>query len=109
MFPSRRERVGGMVLKISELKSGMKRVNVSGKVVEKSEAREVFSRYRGTVFRVATAVIADDSGSIKLTLWNDQIERVNVDDFVEIENGYVTTFRGEIQLNVGKYGKLSVS
>jgi ssDNA-binding replication factor A large subunit len=27
---------------------------------------------------------------------------------VKIENGYVTSFKGEIQLNIGKYGKLSV-
>jgi len=25
-----------------------------------------------------------------------------------VENGYVTSFKGEIQLNVGKYGKLTV-
>jgi len=27
---------------------------------------------------------------------------------VQIENGYVTTFRGENQLNVGRYGKITV-
>ena len=46
--------------------------------------------------------------TIKLTLWNEQIDQVKVDDVVKIENGYVTSFRGEIQLNAGKYGKLSV-
>jgi len=47
-------------------------------------------------------------GKIKLTLWNKQIDQVSVNDTVQIENGYVTSFRGEIQLNVGKYGKLTV-
>ncbi|MBC7130342.1 DNA-binding protein [Candidatus Bathyarchaeota archaeon] len=95
-------------MKIKELRNGMKHVNVEAKVVEKSEPREVVSRYRGTTHTVANAVIADDSGSIKLTLWNDQIDQVNVDDNVKIENGYVTSFRGELQLNVGRYGKLTV-
>jgi replication factor A1 len=57
---------------------------------------------------VATAIIADETGTIKLTLWNDQINQVNINDTVKVENGYVTSFKGEIQLNVGKYGKLTV-
>ena len=54
------------------------------------------------------AVVADETGSIKLTLWNDQINLVNVGDNIKIENGYITSFKGEIQLNVGKFGKLTV-
>jgi replication factor A1 len=86
----------------------MKRVSIEAKVIEKSDAREVQSRVRDQTYRVADAVIADETGSIKLTLWNEQIDQVNVDDVVKIENGYVTSFRGEIQLNAGKYGKLTV-
>jgi replication factor A1 len=97
-----------MKLKIRELRTGMKRVNVEAKVVEKSEPREVLSRFSDTMHKVATAVIADETGTVKLALWNDQINRVNVNDKVKVENGYVTSFKGEIQLNVGKYGKLTV-
>ena len=86
----------------------MKRVSVEAKVVEKSDTREVQSRVRNQTYKVADAVIADETGSIKLTLWNEQIDQVNVDDVVKIDNGYVTSFRGEIQLNAGKYGKLTV-
>lgn len=97
------------ILKIEELKNGMKRVDVEGNVIEKSDTREVMSRYKEEVYRVATAVISDGTGTIKLTLWGDQIEKVQVNNTVKIENGYVTTFRGEMQLNVGKFGKLSVT
>ena len=95
-------------MKIRELRNGMKRVNVEAKVVEKSAPREVLSRFSDTMHKVATAVIADETGTIKLTLWNEQIDRVNVNDTVKVENGYITSFKGEIQLNVGKYGKLVV-
>jgi replication factor A1 len=57
---------------------------------------------------VATATIADETGTVKLTLWNEQIDKVNINDTVVVENGYVTSFKGEIQLNVGRYGKLTV-
>jgi replication factor A1 len=45
---------------------------------------------------------------VKLTLWNEQIDQINVGDNIKIENGYVTSFKSEIQLNVGKFGKLTV-
>jgi len=101
-------KIGGRILKIEELKDGMRRVDVEAKVIEKSETREVRSRYRNETYRVADAIIKDDTGTIKLTLWNEQIDQVNVDDTVKIENGYIQSFRGEIQLNAGKYGKLTV-
>jgi replication factor A1 len=93
-------------MKISELRPGMKKVDLKGKIIELSEPREVMTRFGG-ISRVATAVLADDSGRIKLSLWNEDIDKVSVNDEIAIENGYVTSFRGEVQLNVGKYGKLS--
>ena len=94
---------------IKDLQDGMKRVTVEAKVVEKGDAREVKSRFKDETYRIVDAVIADETGSVKLTLWNEQIEQINVGDNVKVDNGYVTSFKGEIQLNVGKFGKLSTS
>ena len=93
---------------IKDLQDGMKRVSIEGKVVEKGDPREVKSRYKDETYRIVDAVVADESGSIKLTLWNEQIEQVNVGDNIKIDNGYVTSFKGETQLNVGKFGKLTI-
>ncbi|MEM3627695.1 MAG: OB-fold nucleic acid binding domain-containing protein [Candidatus Bathyarchaeia archaeon] len=95
-------------MKIKELRNGMKNVTVEAKVAEKSETHEVLSRFKDETYKVATAIIADETGTIRLTLWNDQINKVNVNDTIKVENGYITSFRGEIQLNIGKYGKLTV-
>jgi len=96
------------VMKINELRSGMRKVNLVAKVLEISEPREVVSRFSGRVFKVADAIIGDETGTIKLSLWNEQIEQVKVNDTIKIENGYIRSFRGEPQLNVGRYGKLTV-
>jgi len=85
----------------------MKRVSIEAKVMEKEDAREVTSRFKDETYKVANAVIGDETGTIKLTLWNEQIDQVKVNDIIVVENGYVTSFKGEIQLNVGKYGKLT--
>ena len=86
----------------------MKRIDVEAQVTEKADPREVKSRMSGETLKVADAVVADESGSIKLTLWNEQIDQVNVNDKIKIENGYITSFQGEVQLNVGRYGTLTV-
>jgi replication factor A1 len=96
-------------LNIADLRSGMKRVSVEATVVEKGTPRQVMSRFKGETYTVADAKVADETGSIKLTLWNEQIAQVNVNDKIKVENGYVTSFQGEVQLNVGKFGKMTVN
>ena len=95
-------------MKINELQNSMKRVTIEAKVIEKREPREVQSRFKNETLRVADAIIGDETGTIKLTLWNEQIDMVNAGDVVKVDNGYVTSFKGEIQLNVGKFGSLTV-
>ncbi|MBI5046447.1 DNA-binding protein, partial [Candidatus Micrarchaeota archaeon] len=58
--------------------------------------------------RVANAQVKDDSGSITLVLWNDDIDKVSEGSKIKIENGYVGEWQGTAQLTVGKFGKLTV-
>ncbi len=95
-------------MEIKDLQNGMKRVEVEAQVVDKSNTRQVQSKFKDEVYNIADAVVQDDSGTIKLTLWNEQIDQINIGDKIKIENGYITSFKGEIQLNIGKYGKLTI-
>ena len=93
-------------MKISELQLGMRMtVNVQAKILEVSEPREVTTRF-GTAARIATAVIGDESGKINLALWNEQIDSTAVNNTIEVENRYVSEFRGAKQLNIGRRGTL---
>ena len=92
-------------MRIADLKGEQSRVDVEGEIIEKGDVRSVNLRAGGSS-NVADATIRDDSGTIKLSLWGDQINMVDVGDKVRIENGYTKAFRGEIQLNIGRYGKL---
>jgi len=92
-------------LKIADLKGEQSRVDVEGEITEKGDVRNVNLRAGGTS-NVSDCTIRDESGSIKLTLWGEQINQVDVGDRVRIENGYTKAFRGEVQLNIGRYGKL---
>jgi replication factor A1 len=103
----RAEKRGPVDVKIKDLSPGVKWVNLRAKVVEKPNTRTVFSRM-GTPLGVSTATISDNTGSIKLPLWNAQIDMVSVGDTVQIENGSVKSFRGERQVSVGRQGRLVV-
>ncbi len=92
-------------MNIGELRAGMRNVNVTGRVESISEPRTVNLRTGGTA-QVADAFLSDDTGRIKLYLWDDQIEMVGEGDEISIENGYTQAFRGENSLNIGRYGKL---
>ena len=91
--------------KIKELTPNSKRVDVLAKCLEVSEPKEIPGRFGGSR-KVAEATIADETGAIILSLWDDQIGSVDKEDVLQIKNGYVSLVRGHMRLNVGKYGTL---
>jgi ssDNA-binding replication factor A large subunit len=93
-------------MKISELKAGMRNLSVTGKIDSVGEPRTVNLKAGGTT-TVADAIISDESGSMKLALWGDDINKVQPGDRVSVENGYINTFKGENSISVGKFGKLT--
>jgi replication factor A1 len=95
--------------KVGELTPQSRAVNVTAKVVSKSEIREIPLGRDGSAHKVCDALVGDETGSVYLTLWDDNIEKVNENDTLRIENGYVTLFKGNMRLNIGKYGKLETA
>jgi ssDNA-binding replication factor A large subunit len=92
---------------IKDLQPRQTDVDVEGEVLELSDVRE-FSKF-GRQGKVATALMKDGTGRIKLSLWNEQIEKVKVGDKVKVTKGYVGEFQGELQLTTGKFGTLEVT
>jgi replication factor A1 len=93
-------------MKIKDISSPTGNVELVGKIVEIGEERQVMTKYGRR--RVADAVLEDDTGRIKMTLWGEQIDSVKEGDKVEISGGFVTEFRDELQLNVPRRGKIVV-
>ncbi len=110
-MPPRKERQKTSDYKIVELRKGLKSINLKAKVIEKSPIKEVFSR-AGRKLKLSNATISDGTGSIKLTLWNEQIGLVSEGDSIRIKNANVKSFRGERMLNlssrIGKIDKIKI-
>ena len=93
--------------KIEDLKAGMKRINLMAKILEVPEPNRVYTR-SGTEAYVSNVLISDETGKIRMSLWNQQINTISKGAMVKIQNGTVTKFRGDLQLRIGKSGRLSV-
>ncbi|MHA1143902.1 MAG: thermonuclease family protein [Candidatus Helarchaeota archaeon] len=92
---------------VRDLISGSRNVFLRVKVLEKIHEREVITRKDGMKHRVSDFLVGDHSGKIKLVLWDNEIDKVKVNSEIEIKNGYVDKYFGELQLNLGLYGSLN--
>ena len=93
--------------KIVDLRSGMKKIHLKAKVLEIPEPNIVYTRF-GSSACVSNILISDETGTIRMSLWNKQINNISKGDTIELENGIVVSFRGELQLRIGRKGCLNV-
>jgi replication factor A1 len=92
---------------VAELRPRMRSLNITFKVIEKGEVREVVSRRDGENHRVLDAVVGDSTGTVILSLWDDMIDTVEADKTYRLERGYTSLFKGHLRLNIGRYGELN--
>lgn len=93
--------------KIDALRFGMRGIDVKAKVIKIPPTKPVITRW-GLETCVTNITIADETGSIKLSLWNKQIDKVHTGDEVELKNCYVSRFAGQLQLRLGRKSAMSV-
>jgi len=101
-----KQNVESVFTSINDLRACMKRVNVKAEVLEIPKPMQVHTQFGNTV-RVVNALVGDETGKIKLCLWEGQINAVTVGDSIEIRNSHICVFRGEKQLRLGKKGIIS--
>ncbi|MBU1976305.1 MAG: hypothetical protein KKG59_07935 [Nanoarchaeota archaeon] len=95
---------------IKNLLAGMRNVEVAGQVTQKWEVRQ-FSKgeRKGSV---ASLVIADSTGSIRLVFWNDQTDnfvKINEGDILKIESGFVKENQGRKEIHLNSATKLEIN
>jgi replication factor A1 len=89
---------------VKDMTETSKNVNATLKVIEIGEVKDIKSQFGDK--RVCEVKVADATGSILLSLWDDQIGKIAAGDTISIENGYISVVRNSMRLNIGKYGKM---
>ena len=95
-------------IKGRDLTPNSKRVTVLAKVLSVGEPKRVLGRF-GEPMKVCEAVVGDDTATIILSLWNEEIGKVEKDEVVRVDKGYVSLVQGHMRLRVGRYGDVTKS
>jgi replication factor A1 len=97
-------------LKVSEMEGGLPSVDLLCKVLRIHDVRE-FEREDKTRGRVVNLVVGDETGTCRLVLWDDDVGLVEGGQIregatIKVRKGYVKERFGELEVNVGRYGKI---
>ncbi|KCZ72148.1 single-stranded DNA-binding protein [Candidatus Methanoperedens nitroreducens] len=99
-------------MKINDIKSGMSGLNIIGRIIDTGKVR-AFQRKDGTTGKVTNLTLGDETGKIRVTLWDSKAESADfkIGDTVEIINGYAreNTFSNQIELQLGSGGNIMKS
>ncbi|MCE8423264.1 MAG: hypothetical protein J5U19_09605 [Candidatus Methanoperedens sp.] len=92
---------------VKDMTESSKNVNATLKVIEIGDVKDIKSQFGDK--RVCEVKVADATGCILLSLWDDQIGKIAAGDTISIQNGYISVVRNSMRLNIGKYGKMLLS
>jgi replication factor A1 len=94
---------------IEDLSMGLSDVTVRGQVLDTDDRVRTFDRDDGSEGRVANLVLGDETGRIRVTLWDENTELLDEfdpGDSVELVDGYVREREGDLELHVGDRGTI---
>ncbi len=94
-------------LKVADLAPGLRNVAVTLRILKKE--RPVKFEKDGAERRRARVLVGDETGTINLVLWDDQVnclDEMGIGDVVRIERGYTKKYRGRVELYVGRGGRI---
>ena len=93
---------------VDALTMGQSDVNVTGIVLE-TESIRTFERDDGSEGKVANLLLGDETGTVRVTMWDDRADRANELEpgtAVEVVEGYVREREGDLELHVGDHGAI---
>ena len=86
-------------------------VNVAGRIKEAYLPRE-FKRKDNTTGKVASILLIDDSGEIRLVLWDNNTEltkRVSKGDILMVKNGYAKEGRDGVEIHASSLTNITIN
>ena len=100
--------IEGRQLNICDLLPGMSDVDIELKVLSVSEPKQIITG-SGIEHEILEADVEDETGKIRLVLWDGRVIPLKVGDVVKVRNGFVSSFKGEWRINVGKSGEVEIA
>ena len=90
------------IKRLSEVEEDDEGIIVTGRIIESSDVRE-FDRTDGSKGYVKSLEIADNSGSINVTLWNENAKKEwNVGDAIKFQDPQISFRNDSLEINVSR-------
>lgn len=89
---------------LSGLRPGMEHLNFTITISKMSGIRKV-KTYTGVEHTILEGEVTDGQTSVSFAVWNEKADLfsgIKVGDKVELVNCFVTSFKGVLQINVGR-------
>jgi len=96
-----------MIEKIDKIKPFQKKIDIIAKVIDKTPIREVIYKLDETNHKVCEVLLGDDSGTIYLTLWDNAIDKLEINKVYSFKNLFSSEFKKSVRLNIGRFGEFS--
>ena len=100
-------------IQIQDLVSGLNDVTVDGQVAAVYPSK-TFTRRDWTEGKLASLLVVDKSGTLRVVLWDDKVElvesgKIQREQTIRISHGYVREgFDGNLELNLGNRGNIKI-
>jgi ssDNA-binding replication factor A large subunit len=98
----------GVESKVGELSDGMKGIDLTGEIKAIFPVKE-FEK-NGKTGKLKSFILTDDTGEVRITLWNDQVEKydLSVGSKIKILNGIVSAYNEKKQVGLGFNGEVEI-
>ncbi|MFX1312519.1 MAG: DUF2240 family protein [Promethearchaeota archaeon] len=101
-------------LNISDIKTPMKNITLIGRIKEIYSVNS-FERNQGDRGYVGSFLLHDQTGDIRIVLWDEHVQIFNMDNFnvneiIKVVNGYAKKGKyGQFEIHVGRFGRIIIS
>jgi len=97
---------------IKNVLPGMRNVNVIGRIFRISKINE-FTKSNGTAGRVSNIFIGDNTGFVRIPLWDEQVKLleenvISIGDIIQVSNGLAReNVFGDVEISLGRFGAIN--
>jgi len=99
------QETGSRKTSIIDLKPHQENVHVKVRVLETSPPRVIQTRKGPRT--ISDALLGDETGRVKATLWGRKAGTLEEGIVVDIEGAWTSSYRGQVQLNIGSSTKVN--
>jgi len=98
---------------IKNIGVGLRNVNVIGRIFKISKVNE-FMKSNGTMGKVSNIFIGDNTGFVRVPLWDDQVKLleenvISIGDVIQVGNGLTReNVFGDVEISLGRFGVITL-